>query len=88
MSSQVVSYRVDDATIVRLEIEPALGLLSEVFSASPDTAVDLDYAEPKGPRLAVAYAREHAQVYEPMRRLFASVREIATAISHEVGAFG
>jgi phosphoenolpyruvate carboxylase len=83
-------YTRDDVVgaILRLEIEPALGLLSEVFSASPDAAADLDYAEPKGPRLAVAYAREHADVYEPMRRLFGSVREIAAAISHEVGAFG
>jgi hypothetical protein len=31
---------------------------------------------------------EHAQVFAPMRRQFDLAREIATAITHEVGAFG
>ena len=33
-------------------------------------------------------AREHAEIFAPMRTLFGMVREIATAVTHEVGAFG
>ncbi len=40
------------------------------------------------PRGTAAYAREHEEIFAPMRRLFAMVREIATAVTHEVGAFG
>jgi hypothetical protein len=34
------------------------------------------------------YAREHAEIFVPMQRLFAQTREIGTASMHEVGAFG
>ena len=50
--------------------------------------MDADYGEPAAPRRSAAYAREHREIFEPMRRLFGMVREIATAVTHEVGAFG
>jgi len=31
---------------------------------------------------------EHEEIFAPIRRLFGMVREIATAVTHEVGAFG
>ena len=77
-----------EGAILRLDVEPALKLLAEIFPASPDASAEYDYAEPRGPRSSQAYAREHAEIFDPMRRLFALVRELATAISHEVGAFG
>ncbi len=77
-----------EARILRLDIPQAIALLSEVFPAAPDPAVDRDYGEPRGPRTEAAYAREHAEIFDPMLRLFALVREIGTAITHEVGAFG
>ncbi len=77
-----------DAAILRLDIEAALGLLAEVFPASPDLSAEYDYGEPPGPRETAAYARQHADIFDPMRRLFALMREIAIAITHEVGAFG
>jgi phosphoenolpyruvate carboxylase len=77
-----------EARILRLDIPGATALLAEVFPASPDPAVDRDYAEPAGPRSDNAYAREHAEIFGPMLRLFALIREIGTAITHEVGAFG
>jgi phosphoenolpyruvate carboxylase len=64
-----------------------LQLLAEIFPTAPDPA-ECDYAEPHGPRTAAAYTREHTEIFEPMRRLFELVREIATAVTHEVGAFG
>jgi phosphoenolpyruvate carboxylase len=77
-----------EAAILRLEIEPSLELLAQIFPAAPDAGEECDYAEPAPPRGTTAYAREHAEIFAPMRTLFALVREIATAITHEVGAFG
>ncbi len=77
-----------EAAILRLEIEPSLELLAEIFPAAPDAGEECDYAEPSPPRGTNAYAREHAEIFAPMRTLFGLVREIATAVTHEVGAFG
>ena len=41
-----------------------------------------------GLRPARAYEREHKEIFEPIAKLFAMVREIGTAITHCVGAFG
>lgn len=77
-----------EAAILRLDIEASLTLLAEIFPSGADPAAECDYGEPAAPRRTAAYAREHEEIFEPMRRLFAMVREIATAITHEVGAFG
>ena len=58
------------------------------FSSATDPAADCDYGEPAPNRRSAAYVREHEEIFAPMRRLFAMVREIATAVTHEVGAFG
>jgi phosphoenolpyruvate carboxylase len=76
------------ARILRLDVPAALVILGEVFPHSADPAADRDYAEPRGPRAATSYAREHALIFEPLARLFALVREIGTAVTHCVGAFG
>jgi phosphoenolpyruvate carboxylase len=83
-----VTRPVLEAAILRLDIEPSLKMLAEIFPAATDPAADCDYAEPAAPRDTAAYAREHREIFTPMRRLFDMVREIATAITHEVGAFG
>ena len=77
-----------EAAILRLDIETSLRLLAEIFPAAPDPAADRDYGEPAAPRATAAYAREHQEIFAPIRRLFGMVREIATAITHDVGAFG
>ena len=77
-----------EAAILRLDIDASLRILAEIFPAASDPAADLDYAEPAPPRGTSAYAREHRDIFEPMQRLFAMIREIATAITHDVGAFG
>ena len=58
------------------------------FPVAKDDTVDHDYAEPRAPRAMAAYAREHAEIFDPIRRHFALIRVIATAVTHEVGAFG
>ncbi len=77
-----------EAALLRLEIEPSLEVLAQIFPAAPDPSADYDYAEPTAPRGTTAYVREHAEIFAPMRSLLGLVREIATAITHEVGAFG
>jgi phosphoenolpyruvate carboxylase len=74
--------------ILRLDVPAALGILAEVFPASPDPAADRDYGEPAGPAAAVSYEREHEKLFMPISRLFGLVREIGTAVTHHVGAFG
>jgi phosphoenolpyruvate carboxylase len=74
--------------ILRLDVPGALAILAEVFPASPDPAADRDYAEPAGPRAAASYRREHDRIFAPLSRLFGLVREIGTAVTHHVGAFG
>lgn len=83
-----VTHQVLVSAILRLEIPAALSALGEIFPEAPDRAGEWDYAEPHAPRGPQGYAREHAEIFAPMRRLFDLVREIAAAITHEVGAFG
>jgi phosphoenolpyruvate carboxylase len=83
-----VTRQVLEAAILRLEIEPALEVLAQIFPAAPDRSEEFDYAEPVAPRGVTAYAREHEEIFAPMRSLFGLVREIATIVTHEVGAFG
>jgi phosphoenolpyruvate carboxylase len=77
-----------EAAILRLDIDASLNMLAEIFPSATDPAADCDFGEPAAPRGTAAYAREHEEIFAPMRRLFAMVREIATAVTHEVGAFG
>ena len=77
-----------DGRILRLDIPSSVKFLSEVFPAAPDSSTDRDYAEPRAPRASDAYTREHEEIFSPMARLFAAVREISSAVTHEVGAFG
>ena len=77
-----------EAAILRLDIDASLNVLAEIFPAGADPAADCDYGEPAPDRRSAAYAREHEEIFAPIGRMFAMVREIATAITHEVGAFG
>ncbi len=74
--------------LLRLDVPACLKLLQDVFPNSPNPAAVRDYAEPPGRRNAVSYGDLHSEIFTPMAQLFATVREIGTAISHEVGAFG
>jgi phosphoenolpyruvate carboxylase len=74
--------------LLQLDVPSTLELMDEVFPNEADPTAGRDFGEPHGPRSAVSYAKEHEQIFDPIGRLFAQVREIATAITHEVGAFG
>ncbi len=77
-----------EAALLRLEVPAVLGALAEIFPDAPDAAAEVDFAEPRGPGVATAYAREHAAIFGPIGELFGLVREVATAVTHEVGSFG
>ncbi len=77
-----------EAALLRLEVPAALGLLAEIFPAGGDIAAEHDYGEPPSPRVAGSYLREQSKIMAPMQELFDIVREIAVAITHEVGSFG
>ena len=74
--------------ILRLDVPAALEQLSAIFPRAPERGADLDFREPRAAGSDHAYAREHEEIFEPIGRLFAALREIGTAIMHEVGAFG
>ena len=74
--------------LLQLDVPAALALLNEVFPNEADPTRGRDFGEPHGPRAAISYAKEHEEIFNPIGRLFAQVREIGTAITHEVGAFG
>jgi phosphoenolpyruvate carboxylase len=77
-----------EARLLRLDVPAVVAQLSEIFPSAPDPEADRDYGEPHGPRGTDAYLREHEEIFTPMGLLFDQVREIAAAITHEVGAFG
>jgi phosphoenolpyruvate carboxylase len=74
--------------LFRLDIPGVLDDLAEIFPKDPDPTRGLDFGEPPGRLPQRAYAREHEEIFAPMGRLFALVREIGIALTHEVGAFG
>lgn len=74
--------------LFRLDIPGVLDDLAEIFPKDPDPTRGLDFGEPPGRLPQRAYAREHEEIFAPIGRLFALVREIGLALTHEVGAFG
>ncbi len=77
-----------EVAMLRLEVPAALRLLVEVFPRAPDPAAARDYGEPGVVRSSAAYAREHADIFQPIARYFDLVREIGVAVTHCVRAFG
>lgn len=73
--------------LLRLDVAGAAALLDRVFPSGPPPDAGLDFAEPPAPRRA-GYGREHAELVEPLRDLFAAIREASAVISLECGAFG
>ena len=69
---------------IRLDVPGALEVLEAVFPIRQTPHDDDD-----GPaRARWSYEREHAGIFAPVRDAFALVREIGTAVTHAVGAFG
>lgn len=76
--------------LLRLEVEPALQLLAQIFPVLEQERDALDWGEPStyaGDR-EQSYAQEHALIFRPMAADYDLVRRIGSAIVHHVGAFG
>ena len=78
----------DVERLLRLDVPAALVILGEVFPAAVDPAADRDFVEPRGDRASVSYRREHEAVFKPLAEVFSLLREIGTAVTHSVGAYG
>lgn len=74
--------------VLQLEIPAVLKRLSEIFPQSAGIVTDLDFHEPSGPRDDHGFTREHEEIFAPMARLFALLREISVAVMHANGSFG
>ncbi|MBW4022728.1 MAG: phosphoenolpyruvate carboxylase [Proteobacteria bacterium] len=74
--------------LLRLDVPAALTTLGRIFPSAPDDSSGTDFGEPGTSPNVLGYGREHAEIFTPMGRYFALVREISTAVCHEVGAFG
>lgn len=74
--------------LLRLDVPAALQTLGRIFPSAPDDTAGTDFGEPGSSPNSLGYGREHAEIFTPISRYFALVREISTAICHEVGAFG
>ncbi|EOH6072906.1 phosphoenolpyruvate carboxylase [Burkholderia cenocepacia] len=81
---------VDDLqrAIVGLDMPSVLPVLARIFPERTDDTAEYEYAEPAAPRAPGSYAREHREIFAPMRQWFESIREISAAVTHEVGTFG
>ena len=77
-----------ETAILRLELPASLSQLEVIFPASGSAHADQDYAEPATPRDDSIYIREQTEIIAPLRALFGVIREVAVAITHEVGSFG
>ena len=76
------------ARILRLDVPAALVILADVFPRAADPAAGRDFSEPRGDRAAVSYQREHEAIFGPLAGMFELLREIGTAVTHRVGAYG
>jgi phosphoenolpyruvate carboxylase len=75
--------------LMRLEVEPALELLTEVFPVT-DEPRRLDYGEPATYRdgQSQSYAQEHETIFRPIADRFETVRRISSGVLHHIGAIG
>jgi phosphoenolpyruvate carboxylase len=77
--------------ILRLEVEPAVAMLKDIFPRSDSVNLTaLDFAEPASYArdTALTYESEHVSIFEPLETYFAMVRQISAAITHRIGAIG
>jgi phosphoenolpyruvate carboxylase len=77
--------------IIHLDVETVVTLLGEIFPlANANEQAGEDFGE-EATYLADSrrsYAREHVEIFEPISRIFALVRRIASVITYHAGAVG
>ena len=75
--------------LMRLDVEPALDLLTEVFPLT-DEPRSLDYGEPASYRdgQSQSYAQEHELIFRPIATHYDTIRRISSGVLHHIGAIG
>jgi phosphoenolpyruvate carboxylase len=75
--------------LMRLEVEPSLDLLTEVFPLT-DEPRRLDYGEPATYRdgQSQSYAQEHETIFRPLAAHYETIRRISSGVMHHIGAIG
>ncbi len=76
--------------LFRLDVEPTLELLAEIFPLDEADGGDHDYGEPASYTASAqqSYAQEHETLFRPIARTYELVRRIGTGIVHHLGAVG
>jgi phosphoenolpyruvate carboxylase len=75
--------------LIRLDVEPALDLLTEVFPLT-DEPRSHDYGEPASYRdgQSQSYAQEHELIFRPIAAHYDTIRRISSGVLHHIGAIG
>jgi phosphoenolpyruvate carboxylase len=75
--------------LMRLEVEPSLDLLTEVFPLT-DEPRRLDYGESATYRdgQSQSYAQEHETIFRPLAAHYETIRRISSGVMHHIGAIG
>ena len=77
--------------VMRLDVTDAVGRLKEIFPLAPsDRGSGEDFGEPAS-YLADSqrtYEHEHAEIFDPMLRLYGLIRRIGAAVTYHMGAIG
>jgi phosphoenolpyruvate carboxylase len=78
------------ARLLQLDVEAALDALADIFPIVELDDQALDFGEPATYESAEnqSYGQEHAQIFQPMRRLYTLIRRTSSAVVHNVGALG
>jgi phosphoenolpyruvate carboxylase len=78
------------ARLIQLDVEAAVARLVEIFPVVDVAGDDEDFGEPATYRSAEnqSYGQEHAQIFEPIAKLYAVIRRISVAVIHNVGTIG
>jgi phosphoenolpyruvate carboxylase len=78
------------ARLLRLDVEAALDKLAEIFPIVELDDQVLDFGEPATYESAEnqSYGQEHAQIFQPMGRLYTLIRRTGSAVIHSVGSLG
>jgi phosphoenolpyruvate carboxylase len=78
------------ARLIQLDVEAAVARLGEIFPIVDPAGFEDDFGEPATYESAESqsYGQEHAQIFEPIAKLYTLIRRIGVAVIHNVGTFG
>ena len=78
------------ARLIQLDVDAALAKLDEIFPIVDLAGHDEDFGEPATYQSAESqsYGQEHAQIFQPIAKLYTLIRRIGVAVIHNVGTLG